>query len=356
MSRSIATTSRDDVRWSAVVARDPGTGGDFVYAVRTTGIYCRPGCSSRPPNRRNVEFFDSPAAAEKAGYRACRRCQPNRERRSHSGDERLVRACRFIEQSAGTARLSAVAEHVSLSLRQLHRLFRAQLGLTPREYAAGRRVRALQQGLARGRSVTQAIYGAGYGSAARCYAEGSQVLGMTPKQYRDGGESCSIRFAITDCALGRVLVAVTDRGVCRIALGDDDAALRSELQAQFPTARQLTRDREFGRLLAAVVKFIDRPTAACPFPLDIRGTAFQQRVWQALQQIPRGDTRTYSELAAAIGRPGAARAVGAACGANPLAVAVPCHRAVRGDGKSSGFRWGPSRKQALLERERRDER
>jgi AraC family transcriptional regulator of adaptative response/methylated-DNA-[protein]-cysteine methyltransferase len=323
-----------------------------VYAVRTTGIFCRPGCSSRLPRRANVEFFDSPAEARAAGYRPCRRCRPAGAPDPQA--ERVVRACRFIEASGGAARLSAVAAHVSLSARQLHRLFRERLGVTPREYAAGRRVQSLQAGLANGQPVARAIYGAGYGSAGRCYAEGQRVLGMTPRQYRDRGRGCDIRYAIVICTLGRVLVAATERGVCRIAFGDDDAALRSALLARFPEARRVTRDYDFARLLRGVVKFIDRPAAVCPFPLDIRGTAFQRRVWRALQHVPPGETRTYGELAAAIGQPGAARAVGAACGANPVAVAVPCHRAVRGDGGLGGYRWGVPRKAALLERESRD--
>ena len=350
MSRSTKIRDRSAKRWEAVVARNAAA-APFVYAVRTTGIFCRPGCSSRLPRRENVKFFDTPADARAAGYRPCRKCRPDGNRAADPQAARVAQACRFIEASGGSARLSAVAEHVALSTRQLHRLFRDRLGLTPREYAAGWRVQSLQAGLANGQSVTQAIYGAGYGSAGRCYAEGERVLGMTPKQYRDRGRGAAIRYAITGCALGRVLVAVTERGVCRIALGDDDTELRSELMARFPDARHVTRDRDFGRLLAAVVKFIDRPVRECPFPLDIRGTAFQRRVWQALQQVPPGETRTYSELAVAIGQPRGARAVGSACAANPLAVAVPCHRAMRGDGGVGGYRWGIERKQALLERE-----
>ncbi len=350
MSRSTTVRDRSAKRWAAVVARDAAA-GQFVYAVRTTGIFCRPGCASRLPRRENVAFFDTPAEALAAGYRPCRRCRPGENSASDPQTARVVRACRFIEASGGSARLPAVAAHVSLSARQLHRLFLDRLGVTPREYAAGRRVQSLQAELANGRPVTRAIHAAGYGSAGRCYAEGQRVLGMTPKQYRDRGRGAAIRFAVTECALGRVMVAVTERGVCRIALGDGDAALRSELLARFPEARQVTRDADFGRLLRAVVKFIDRPLHECPFPLDIRGTAFQRRVWQALQLVAPGETRTYGELAAAVGQPGAARAVGAACAANPLAVAVPCHRAVRADGKLGGYRWGVRRKAALLQRE-----
>jgi AraC family transcriptional regulator of adaptative response/methylated-DNA-[protein]-cysteine methyltransferase len=350
MSRSTTIRDRSAKRWKAVVARDAAA-EQFVYAVRTTGIFCRPGCTSRLPRRDNVEFFDSPGEARAAGYRACRRCSPDGNARADAQAERVVRACRFIEETCGAARLAAVAAHVSLSVRQLHRLFRDRLGVTPREYAVSRRVASLQEGLANGQPVARAIYSAGYSSAGRCYAEGERVLGMTPKRYRDRGRGCNIRYAIAGCTLGRVLVAVTERGVCRIALGDEDAVLRSELLARFPEARLVTRDNEFGGLLTAVVKFIDRPAAVCPFPLDIRGTAFQRRVWQALQQVPPGETRTYGELAATFGQPAAARAVGAACAANPLAVAVPCHRAVLADEGQGGYRWGPRRKQALLERE-----
>jgi AraC family transcriptional regulator of adaptative response/methylated-DNA-[protein]-cysteine methyltransferase len=351
MNRSTQIRDASAKRWAAIVARDGRARDEFIYAVRTTGIFCRPGCSSRLPRRENVEFFDTPAGARAAGYRPCRRCRPDGDGQPDPLTERVVRACRFIEASGGAARLSAVAAHVSLSARQLHRLFRARLGVTPHDYAAGRRVESLQARLAKAQPLARAIYGAGYGSAGRCYAEGERVLGMTPKQYRDRGRGVAIRYAIVECALGRVLVAVTEQGVCRIALGDEDARLRSELLARFPEARQVTRDKEFARLLATVVKFIDRPVRECPFPLDIRGTAFQRRVWRALQQVPPGETRTYGALAEAIGQPKGARAVGAACAANPLAVAVPCHRAVRGDGGPGGYRWGASRKQALLKRE-----
>lgn len=340
-----------DNRWAAIVQRDAAADGRFVYAVRTTGVYCRPHCASRRPNRRNVEFFDSPIQAEAAGYRACRRCRPKSDATTDPSAEKLIRACRFIEQAEVSPTLAEIADHVAASPDALHRLFRTRLGVTPKEYAVAHRANRLKSQLQGGTPVTQAIYAAGYESSGRCYTESDKVLGMTPKRYRDGGPGTCIRFAVARCALGRVLVAATDKGVCRIAFGDDDDDLRAGLLAAFPAAEQVTRDPAFAELLAAVLTFIEAPGKTCPFPLDIRGTAFQQKVWRALQAIPPGETRSYSEVGEAIGRSGAARAVASACAANSLAVAVPCHRVVRRNGDLSGYRWGPARKQAMLNRE-----
>lgn len=352
MIRSNNPAAIADRRWQAILDRDGAAADDFFYAVRSTGIYCRPGCASRLPRRQNVEFFDSPLQAELAGYRACKRCQPGDSAKSDPNLERLTRACRFIEQAERMPSLDAVAREVKLSPHHLHRLFKEQLGLTPRAYAAARRVGRLQQALAEGNSVTDAIYAAGYHSSGRCYAEAEGVLGMSPRQYRARGKEQTIRFALTGCSLGRLLVAVTEKGVCQIALGDNDASLRDQLLATFPAAKEVKCDERLAELLAEVVAFVDAPTAAVPFPLDIRGTAFQRRVWQALQQIPPGETRTYRQLAAAVGQPTAVRAVASACAANTLAVAVPCHRVLRSNGQLSGYRWGPGRKQKLLDRER----
>jgi AraC family transcriptional regulator of adaptative response/methylated-DNA-[protein]-cysteine methyltransferase len=342
-----------DERWTAVVARDRTAIGRFVYAVRSTGVYCRPGCASRLPNRKNVRFFDSWAQAEAAGYRACKRCRPKHSATADSAAEQLIRACRFIDQSQ-SASLREIAGHVGLSPHYLHRVFRRRLGVTPKQYASARRTERLKVQLSLGEPVTRAIYAAGFATSGRCYAQAAGILGMTPKQFRDRGKAVSIRFATAACDLGRVLVAVTERGVCQIALGESDAALRADLLTRFPAARRVAHDRRLAELLRAVVSLIESPTAAPSFPLDIRGTAFQQQVWLALQSVPPGKTLSYSELAAAIGRPRAVRAVASAVAANALAVAVPCHRVIRSDGGLGGYRWGTERKKALLERERPD--
>lgn len=351
MTQSDSAATRSDARWEAVARRRSEPAHPFVYGVRTTGVYCRAECASRLPKRRNVEFFDTAEQAESAGYRACRRCRPDLAAASDSAAQRLTRACRFIDQAAHPPRLEELASHVGLSAAHVHRLFRTRLGLTPREYAATRRARRLKRELKSGTSVSSAIFASGYGSSGRCYAEAPAVLGMTPRQYRNRGRDARIRFAVAECWLGRVLVAVTDKGVCHIALGDDDAELSRSLRAVFPDAARVTPDAAFSGLLASVVALVERPSASCDFPVDIQGTAFQARVWRALRTIPPGTTRSYSEVARLIGRPGSARAVASACAANRLAVAVPCHRVVCGDGSLSEYRWGSQRKRALLDRE-----
>ncbi len=251
--------------------------GQFVYAVRTTGIYCRPDCPSRRPNRRNVQFFSNSAAAEAAGFRACKRCQPNQV--ADRTVELLTQACRFIERADASSNLAELAEHVGLSPHYLHRLFRKRLGITPKQYSAAQRTERLKSRLALGESVTQAIYGAGFGTSGRCYAQAPHILGMTPKQYRDQGKNTRVRFATAACSLGRVLVAVTAKGICQIAIGDDDAVLKAELLSRFPAAEEVMPDEEFVGLLAAAVSLIDSPTNDVALPLDIRGTVFQQKVW-----------------------------------------------------------------------------
>jgi AraC family transcriptional regulator of adaptative response/methylated-DNA-[protein]-cysteine methyltransferase len=299
-----------------------------------------------------VRYFDSWAQAEAAGYRACKRCRPNQLSTVDHLADQLVRACRFIEESESPS-LSEIAKYVGLSPYHLQRVFHKRLGVTPKQYASARRVERLRLQLSLGEAVTNAIYGAGFGTSGRCYAQAAGILGMTPKQYRDRGKDASIRFAIVSCCLGRVLVAKTEKGVCQIALGNSDAALRADLLARFPAARQISPDKDLCELVSAVVALIDSPASDQAFPLDIRGTAFQQKVWLALRAIPPGETITYSELATAIGRPEAVRAVASACAANSLAVVVPCHRVVRSDGSLGGYRWGIARKKALLEREGR---
>jgi AraC family transcriptional regulator of adaptative response/methylated-DNA-[protein]-cysteine methyltransferase len=342
-----ATTIERDPRWHALLARDPAA--DFVYAVKTTGVYCRPGSPSRLPRPENVEFFDSAAAAEAAGYRPSRRAGGERVASRHA---RLVAAaCRAIEQAERAPSLADLAGHAGMSPYHFHRVFRATIGLTPRAYAAAHRGRALRRKLARTGSVTEAVYDAGFNSSGRFYATAERLLGMRPTEYRAGGSRQQIRFAVGECTLGSILVARSARGICAILLGDDPDALARELQDQFPQAELIGGDAEFEQLVASVVGFVEAPGLGLDLPLDVRGTAFQERVWQALREIPPGSTASYADIARRIGQPAAVRAVAQACGANRLAVAIPCHRVVRSDGSLSGYRWGVERKRELLQRE-----
>lgn len=341
----------DESRWRAVVARDAAAEEAFVYSVRTTGIYCRPTCPSRRPHRKNIHFHASCREAEAQGFRACKRCQPRGESLAQRRTAAVVQACRLIEESETIPNLDELANSVGLSVSHLHRLFKAHTGLTPRKYAAAHRARRLRDELTRSATITEAIYGAGFNSNSRFYESSSEVLGMTPTTFRAGGNGASIRFAVGESWLGPILVAASNKGVCAIYLGDDPAVLVRELQDRFPRAEIIGDDADFGRLVARVVGFVENPTAGLELPLDIRGTAFQQRVWEALRQIPAGSTVSYAEIAERIGEPRSVRAVGQACGANDLAVAIPCHRVVRTDGSMSGYRWGVERKEQLLRRE-----
>jgi AraC family transcriptional regulator of adaptative response/methylated-DNA-[protein]-cysteine methyltransferase len=340
-------------RLRAVRARDPRADGRFVFAVITTGVYCRPSCSARAPRPENVRFFATPAAAEAAGFRACKRCQP----RGSSLDERhraLVGAARaHIEGADARVPLSLLAARAGMSAFHFHRVFTRHTGMSPAAYAAAHRLRAFTRLAPARPSVTAAVYDAGYASAGRFYDGPSGALGLAPVALRRGGDGLRIHTAVRRAKLGHVLVAMTDRGVCAILLGDDPAAVQRELRARFPRAALLPAGRAQGAIVAAVVALVDgAPAAPDSFPLDLLGTAFQQRVWRALRALPAGATITYAALARALGLPRAARAVGAACAANTLAVAVPCHRVLREDGALGGYRWGLARKQALLARER----
>lgn len=339
-------------RWRAVAARDASADGRFVYAVTTTGIYCRPSCPSRRAKRVNTRFFDGPAEAEAAGFRPCLRCAPRGPSRAEANAALVAAACRLIEAAEDTPRLGEIAARIGLSEAHFHRLFKAATGLTPRAYAAARRAGRLRAELEAGESVTGALYAAGYGSAGRLYAESDAVLGMTPGAYRDGGRDVAIRYAVGASSLGPVLVAMSDRGVCAILMGEEAEAPEAALALRFPKARIDAGAADFADLVARVVALVERPGSGLDLPLDLRGTAFQRRVWQALRAIPAGETASYAEIAARIGAPGAARAVAGACAANPVAVVVPCHRVLRGDGALSGYRWGVERKRALLDRER----
>ena len=342
----------DPVRcWEAVAARDRAADGRFVYAVRSTGIYCRPSCPSRRPLPANVSFHLDPAAARAAGYRACKRCKPDAQPAAEGAHPGIVQACRAIEDADELPDLARLAALAGLSRFHFHRLFKAATGVTPKAYAAARRSARVRAELAAGTPVTAAIYAAGYNSNARFYTDAPAILGMTPSTYRAGGPREEIRFAIGDCSLGAILVAATARGLCAILLGEDPDVLARELQDRFPRATLRGDDAAFAQTIALVVGFVEAPQIGLDLPLDIRGTAFQQRVWQALRAVPPGRTASYADIAAQIGMPKAVRAVARACGANALAVAIPCHRIVRSDGALSGYRWGVQRKQALLERE-----
>ena len=339
----------EDPRWAALDARDPEA--TFVYSVKTTGVYCRPSCSARRARPENVTFHASAEEARRAGFRACRRCRPDDAPAAERDARMVLGVCRAIDAAEAPPSLAALAAQAKTSASRLARVFKAATGLTPRGYAAARRKERVRRALAEEPSVTGAIYDAGYGSSSRFYEASRATLGMTPSELRRGGEALRVRHAFGRSSLGVVLVAATDRGVCAILLGDDRAELLRDLRARFPRARIARGDRAFRATVSAVVALVERPHAPRALPLDVRGTAFQERVWTALAKVPPGRTLTYAELARAIGAPTSARAVARACASNPLAVAIPCHRVVREDGALAGYRWGVARKRALLERE-----
>ena len=344
----------DDQRWAAVVRRNRDADGKFYYSVKTTGVYCRPSCAARLARRENVAFHISCEAAEKAGFRPCKRCQPNGSALAEQYAAHVARACRTIENAEEEPNLRMLAKVVGMSPFHFHRVFTKTVGLTPKAYASAHRAERVRKTLARSRAcgITEAIYEAGYNSNSRFYEKSSEMLGMRPKSFRSGGKGTTIRFAVGECSLGSVLVASSEEGVCAILLGDDPDALARDLQDRFPRANLIGGDRDFERVVSRVVGLVERPQVGCDLPLDVQGTAFQQRVWLALRKIPAGKTVTYSEMAARIGSPKAVRAVARACATNTLAVAIPCHRVVRTNGSVSGYRWGVERKRALLERER----
>jgi AraC family transcriptional regulator of adaptative response/methylated-DNA-[protein]-cysteine methyltransferase len=356
MSRQIeieklAAETTSDPRWPLLVARDKGSDGKFLYSVKTTGVYCRPSCAARLARPENVRFYTTTAAAEKAGFRACKRCKPAGLSLTEANTAKIEKVCRLIERSEENPSLEKLAKHAGMSVFHLHRTFKAITGLTPSGYGAAHRTKRVRKTLGKSRSVTDAIYDAGFNSNSRFYESANEVLGMTPTSFRDGGANTVIHFAIAECSLGSILVAKSERGVCAVLMGDDPLLLARDLQDQFLKAELVGDESGYEDLVAKVISLIERPGVGVDLPLDIRGTAFQQRVWKALQQIPVGTTASYADIAKVIGMPKAVRAVAQACGANTLAVAIPCHRVIRNDGALSGYRWGVERKRALLDRE-----
>lgn len=348
----LAAATVSDPRWAAVVARDPHADGKFFCSIKTTGVYCRPSCASRRARPENVAFHLTAADAERAGFRPCKRCKPDQLPLAEQHAAKVAELCRLIENAEQAPSLEELAKHAGLSTYHLHRVFKSVTGLTPRAYAAAHRAKRVRTGLDSSGTVTDAIYDAGYNSSGRFYEKSNQVLGMTPTNYRAGGANTEIRFAIGECSLGSILVAVSERGVCAILIGDDPDELARDLQDRFPRANLVGGDAGFEQSVAKVVGFVEAPRLGLDLPLDVRGTAFQQRVWQALREIPVGETASYTDIAKRIGAPKSVRAVAQACGANALAVAIPCHRVVRNDGALSGYRWGVERKRALLDLEK----
>ena len=345
------TSTEADPRWAAVVAKDHRADGRFYYAVKTTGVYCRPSCAARLANPRNVTFHASPADAEAAGFRACKRCKPKGPSLQAQHAETIAWACRVIEGAEEQPPTARLAKIVGLSAYHFHRLFKSVTGLTPRAYAHAHRAQKVRAKLSGSKSVTAAAFDAGFNASSRFYEKSAEILGMKPNAYRGGAAGAEIRYALSECSLGAILVASSPTGICAISLGADSAKLVRELEQRFPKAHLRRGDKSDARTLAQVVAFVEKPALGLDLPLDVQGTAFQERVWRALRKVPAGRSVTYSELARKIGAPSAVRAVAGACAANTIAVAIPCHRVVRKGGALSGYRWGAARKRALLARE-----
>ncbi len=349
--KTASPLTQDDPRWQAVVECNAEADGQFVYAVKTTGIYCAPSCVSRQPNPKNVVFYADANEAEQAGFRPCKRCRQGLISLAQHHNRQIEQACRLIEQAENPLTLITLAAAVGISPYHFHRLFKARTGVTPKEYALALRTRRVRERLLEDMPVTQAIYQSGYVSDGRFYESAGLTLGMTPKAFKNGGRGMEVWFAVGKCSLGAILVAESSRGICAILLGDDPESLVQQLQDSFPHAALCGADPDFEQRMASIIGFVDAPQTGLALPLDIRGTAFQQRVWQALREIPFGTTVSYSQIAQKIGSPKSVRAVAGACAANLLAVAIPCHRVVKNDGQISGYRWGIERKRKILAQE-----
>lgn len=350
--KAASANALQDRYWNAVLARDPRRDGEFFFAVSTTGVYCRPSCAARRPRRENVQFFPTPEAAEQAGYRACLRCRPRAFTGTTESDG-VKAVCRFIEHHLDEPiTLGRLAREFHQSPFTLQRRFKAVLGITPREYADSCRLKTLKRNLQAGDSVTRAMYDAGYGSSSRLYERTASQLGMTPDKYRRGAIAATIRYTCADSPLGRMLIAATERGICAIQFARTDGELMEGLKREFPFAARKPDEGGLQSWVHALLRHLQGKDLNSSLPLDIRATAFQRRVWAYLQSIPFGVTKSYSEVAKAIGQPRACRAVARACATNPVAVAIPCHRVVREDGSDGGYRWGLERKKKLLQLER----
>lgn len=342
----------DEEKWQAVLSRDKTADGQFFFSVATTGVFCRPSCGARQPKRENVAFHTSSADAQAAGFRACKRCKPTETPAWQERTDLVAKACRFIEEAETTPPLAELAGYIGMSPYHFHRVFKEVTGVTPKAYATSHRAKNVKGSLKESRTVTEAIYDAGYNANSRFYENAQDMLGMTPGEYRAGGAGKTIRYTIAACSLGLVLVGATERGICTIQLGDDQTSLTTALASEFPGATLEKADTELEAWVGTAIAMIeDGKSAPKALPLDIRGTAFQQRVWSALREIPAGETRSYKDIAEAIGSPASVRAVARACASNRLAIAIPCHRVVRSDGGISGYRWGVERKRALLKKE-----
>jgi AraC family transcriptional regulator, regulatory protein of adaptative response / methylated-DNA-[protein]-cysteine methyltransferase len=341
----------EDPRWARIAARDKTADGHLWYSVLTTGVYCRPSCPSRLANPENVQLHDTLESAKATGFRPCERCNPDGLSFEAENAALVAKACRIIQETEQELSLEELADAIGRSPSYFHRMFKAATGVTPKDYAAAHRATRVRHGLASGRTVTEAIYDAGFNSSGRFYEKSTDMLGMTPSQYRAGGASEEIKFAVGQTSLGAILVASTKKGVAAILLGDDPDELLRNLQDRFSKAHVIGADRDYEMLVAQVVGFVEAPRIGLNLPLDVRGTAFQERVWKALQEVPAGATVSYAEIARRIGAPKSVRGVAGACAANKLAVAIPCHRVVRNNGSLSGYAWGVDRKRALIDRE-----
>jgi AraC family transcriptional regulator, regulatory protein of adaptative response / methylated-DNA-[protein]-cysteine methyltransferase len=348
------TTLTDEYRWQAVLDRNPNADGQFVFAVQTTGIYCRPSCRARHALRQNVRFYADASAAQAAGFRPCKRCQPDKADPHQQRIDKVAAACRLLEQEQ-TLTLDELAQAVAVSPYHFHRLFKSVTGMTPRAWQQAWRARKLRETLTSSETVTDAVLAAGFPASSSYYRQADSTLGMTAKQYRRGGDAQPVRYTLQSCVLGRCLVAASSRGICAVLPGDNDAALIHELAQIFPHAQREEADEAFSQQVAQVIALLDGQRSTVQLPLDIRGTAFQQQVWQALRDIPAGETRSYQQVAESIAKPKAVRAVASACAANKLALIIPCHRVVRQSGALSGYRWGAARKAELLRREAKQE-
>lgn len=344
----------DEERWQAVLRRDEAAEGCFWFSVATTGVYCRPSCPARQPRRENVAFYNCRESAERSGFRPCKRCRPDLPPRAERHRDLVARACRRLSEAEVPPSLAELAGEAGLSPHHFHRIFKASLGVTPKQYAAAHRAGRMKDALDAGVSVTEAIYDAGYGGNSRFYEQADARLGMTATTFKQGGKGVTIRYATGRNWLGPVLVAATERGICAILFGEHDEALVEDLRDRFPTAKLEAAEAEsdYQSWIEQTLAFMKAPDTRFALPLDIAGTAFQEQVWQALRAIPAGETASYAQVARAIGKPKSVRAVAQACGANPVAIAIPCHRVVRSDGGLGGYRWGIARKESLLARER----